>query len=839
MKEHDLNILTALPIEILVQIIEYCSVSDLRALLQTSKNISRICKHNMFWRERNILYFPERYSRINNGDEYKRNWRTRSLNCNIDQFWYKQFIDDYIECFGKYSNLQEIYEIIIEGDVGRFKNYINNKKNSSRIRYLLENHNQGSYYRYLPYILNIAAERGYEYIVRELIKLGGIVNYSDTLCEEKPPLYHAIKNGHDGVIEALLQNGAIVSNNYLPMAAKSCSSAALKEVVKHVSDVNLAGDFRNQHILNYTNEKHKRVIDELIMRGADVVKLAVNNNDTPIHFAAGFGYINVLGELLNQGVNVDSFDSHGDSPLLVAINASQVESIRFLLSHGADVNYTNGKCDTPLLAAIKLGSTEIVSLLLNNNADINFKREGVGNPLHVSLFEGHLDITEQLISHGADINNAVNIFRLTPLHIASGCDYIHIVRKLIENGAKLNALDIKNRTPLHHASAHGSVKVVDELINKGADISIASQDELRTALHLSAIYGHYDIVIKLLHLGAKHNSQDKYGSTPLYLASKFGHINIVKELINYDADINIATFTDLMSPLHIAADCGHTEIVKILLLHGADINFIGNHNITALYLAIKNSHIEVINELINNGADVNVIVDRTYDERKCTPLLMAVMENQIEVVRLLLNHGANVNIANKEGSTPILIALENGYMQIANALFLYGSTMEPNLSSFALEASQTCSSSPEETISSSLEPKDVKHDSHQSINNTSAACTWFFATFIKLFQNQKKISFAQYRVLERYLEYACDLQLDSSAIINALDCSIYLYKEMPTEDCEQICEKYAKILYQNRGFSESELEEVAIKEIQSRTEYLFNLHDNNSCRDDKNSCAIL
>jgi ankyrin repeat protein len=81
-----------------------------------------------------------------------------------------------------------------------------------------------------------------------------------------------------------------------------------------------------------------------------------------------------------------------------------------------------------------------------------------------------------------------------------------------------------NQHRLHIFAHNGSYSDVLEFLNEGK-IDIEAQDPKgKTALHLAAEEGHYQIVELLLQRGAKIDTKDHAGYTPLKLAQEKGHI---------------------------------------------------------------------------------------------------------------------------------------------------------------------------------------------------------------------------------------------------------------------------------------------------------------------------
>ena len=55
---------------------------------------------------------------------------------------------------------------------------------------------------------------------------------------------------------------------------------------------------------------------------------------------------------------------------------------------------------------------------------------------------------------------------VTPLHLAATSGDLRIVEKLVENNARINALDGDQATPLHRATAYDNHKVIEYLVKK-------------------------------------------------------------------------------------------------------------------------------------------------------------------------------------------------------------------------------------------------------------------------------------------------------------------------------------------------------------------------------------
>lgn len=82
-----------------------------------------------------------------------------------------------------------------------------------------------------------------------------------------------------------------------------------------------------------------------------------------------------------------------------------------------------------------------------------------------------LEVTQAIIK-GAKVNApSPDIPYLTPLMLAADLGYTDIAKKLIANGAQINATDYNNATALFHATREGHLEVVKFLLENGANVS--------------------------------------------------------------------------------------------------------------------------------------------------------------------------------------------------------------------------------------------------------------------------------------------------------------------------------------------------------------------------------
>ncbi len=110
--------------------------------------------------------------------------------------------------------------------------------------------------------------------------------------------------------------------------------------------------------------------------------------------------------------------------------------------------------------------------------------------------------------------------------------HMHEVRRLLSEGAHVNAKWPGGWTALICAVHSGNAEVVQLLLDRGADINAATDDG-RTALHHAAYYGNSHTLQLLLERGANLDAKDKEGRTAMDLAREGGKEEIATILSKY------------------------------------------------------------------------------------------------------------------------------------------------------------------------------------------------------------------------------------------------------------------------------------------------------------------
>jgi len=141
-----------------------------------------------------------------------------------------------------------------------------------------------------------------------------------------------------------------------------------------------------------------------------------------------------------------------------------------------------------------------------------------------------------------------------------------------------------------------------------------------------------------------------------------------------------------LSPLMRAARGGHLDCVQELIRYGADVNFADHPAIppwkrTALMYATQGGHAEVVSDLLKAGADLESKDEHVMGEGGgMTAIHFAVESQQAKIVELLASAGASLNVKNKNGQTPVMLAIHHRNMQLLELLLDLGANPTSGLS---------------------------------------------------------------------------------------------------------------------------------------------------------------
>lgn len=156
----------------------------------------------------------------------------------------------------------------------------------------------------------------------------------------------------------------------------------------------------------------------------------------------------------------------------------------------------------------------------------------------------------------------------------------------------------------YHLPFHGENCALyrpSQLVNVMEDIHEVDSEKW-TSLHSACALGNVDIVKQLLSYKAQIEAITERGHTPLHLAVYSGSIECVAELLRKNANVNVATFTELITPLHMSCEKGFAKITQMLIHNRANIHAVNLLGRTPLHCAAMAGRSDIALLLLRSGA---------------------------------------------------------------------------------------------------------------------------------------------------------------------------------------------------------------------------------------------
>ncbi|MFC1793873.1 ankyrin repeat domain-containing protein [Planctomycetota bacterium] len=255
----------------------------------------------------------------------------------------------------------------------------------------------------------------------------------------------------------------------LHQAALDGQSDVVELLIAKGADIN-AKDYEGSTALHKATEKHHTdVVELLLAKGADINAKTTDKEETPLIWAAYYGYHDVAELLIDKGADINAKDYEGSTALHKATEKHHTDVVELLLAKGADINAkTTDKEETPLIWAAYYGYHDVAELLIDKGADINAKDNESCTALHRATEKHHTEVAELLLAKGADVNARTLDKEETPLIWAAYYGYNDVAELLIAMGADINLKDQLGRTPLVVAKEKEREEIVELLRKHGA-----------------------------------------------------------------------------------------------------------------------------------------------------------------------------------------------------------------------------------------------------------------------------------------------------------------------------------------------------------------------------------
>lgn len=383
-------------------------------------------------------------------------------------------------------------------------------------------------------------------------------------------------------------------------------------------------------------------------------------------------------QLLERGADPFGSDGAGDPPLHHAIRLHWPALTGRLLDLGVDPCAVGASGLSALHVATACGDANAVRALVAVGAKPDARAPDGQTALGVALANGRKDLADWLDWRGWILPGRA--LRASDLPAAAITGDGDAVRRLLDLGFPVDALDGQGCSALLRASGGGHVEAVEQLIAHGADVGLSASTGA-TPLSAAVSMRHAVVVDRLLAAGADLGQRLPGEVTVLMLASALGLPEMVTRLLRAGANVGAADPQGL-APIHCAALYGFTArdrtrlvaLFDTLLLAGADANARAEAGVTPLLLLLgaraepgtacdETVILAGLDHLLDEGVELDA-----QDPRGFAPLHIAALHGLMSVARRLRDSGAPLGQRDRLNRTPRDIALMRGFVDVAAEL---------------------------------------------------------------------------------------------------------------------------------------------------------------------------
>lgn len=158
----------------------------------------------------------------------------------------------------------------------------------------------------------------------------------------------------------------------------------------------------------------------------------------------------------------------------------------------------------------------------------------------------------------------------------------------------------------------------------------------------------------------------QYDENLHYITQKFRH-----QLLPYEPVKAWLERANAAYLIIVASQAGNIDLVKKL----TEMHLYSDASLSeAMFISAQENDMEIVQILMTLPNSIHLI--NQVSRSDSTSLIIAIQNGHVEMTKLLLNMGANPNISNSVGDSPLTIAAQDGYLEIVNWLIEAKATLD-------------------------------------------------------------------------------------------------------------------------------------------------------------------
>jgi ankyrin repeat protein len=465
---------------------------------------------------------------------------------------------------------------------------------------------------------------------------------------------------------AHLLSSAFVENIFGPGELRTALQAAIKSRNVHLIKVLVNVIKKEGACVSFTGKQERDLLAQAIRLRDTTIFTALLEGGIPIpaytHLVELLSEISKVGDvqairyLSARGASIPTCSGRA---LDIAMKRGFDAVARVLIDLGVTLeSYRTVRVQHPLVMASAHGLAEIVHMLITSGT-YSITPSALETSLSEACFKGHEDVVRVLLDH-VDSNLG------SPLVQACKGGHLHLVQRLLENGADVN-LGVGMTTPIAAAcEISGDLELVKRLVEVGADpntpirttpLSLAFYSFTTVMSTTTLVPATIDETFARLLLSRSANPNVRCRAPEFLMNIYIAHTEQSRRMLSRTL-IYAASITD------------NAGLLRLLFEKGADANVEGGKDYyDALLDSCLNGREEVVKVLLPNGAGVACRDDEYYRE----VVQKATRNGHSRIVELLLTEGHEFRALSKDlYSDSLRIALGTGYDEIAKILMDMG-----------------------------------------------------------------------------------------------------------------------------------------------------------------------